>query len=71
MDKLFYVYIITNKPFGTLYTGMTNDLARRMFEHKSGLIEGFSKKYNLKSLVYYEPHATHDEAFTREHQIKK
>ena len=45
MEKSFWVYIITDKPYGTLYVGVTNDLPRRIYEHKSGLYKGFSKKY--------------------------
>jgi putative endonuclease len=52
--KQYYVYIIANKMRGTLYIGMTNDIARRISEHKNELIDGFSKKYSLDKLVYYE-----------------
>ena len=51
--KKYYVYIM-NSPSGTIYTGMTNDLHRRVFEHKNKLIEGFTKKYNVTRLAYYE-----------------
>ena len=54
MEKSYYVYIITNKKDGTLYIGVTSDLLRRIHEHKNKLVEGFSKKYNLTKLVYYE-----------------
>ncbi len=64
------VYIITNHRHGTLYTGVTSNLARRMFEHREGLIDGFSKKYALKSLVWYETQETMVAAITREKQIK-
>ena len=47
----YYVYMMTNKRNGTLYTGMTNDLIRRAYEHKAGILEGFTKKYGLKMLV--------------------
>jgi len=66
-----YVYILTNQPYGTLYIGQTNNLARRMLEHKNGLIDGFSKKYGLKTLVYYEAYENPTEAFTRERQLKE
>jgi len=68
-SKQYYVYILTNNS-GTLYTGVTNDLVRRVFEHKNQLVEGFTKRYNLKYLVYYE--ATNDvhSAIAREKQIK-
>ncbi len=67
--KQYYVYILTNKS-GTLYTGMTNDLRRRIYEHKKGLIEGFAKKYNIKRLVYFESSTSVHTAITREKQIK-
>ncbi len=66
-----YVYIITNKPFGTLYTGVTSDLARRIYEHKYKLVDGFSKRYGLSVLVYYETHDSIEVAIAREKQIKK
>ena len=70
MDKQYCVYIITNIANSVLYTGVTNDLKRRIVEHKEGLIEGFSKRYNLYKLIYYE--TTNDilSAITREKQIK-
>ena len=64
------VYIITNHRHGTLYTGVTSNLARRMYEHRKGLIEGFSKRYDLKTLIWYEVHDTMAAAITREKQIK-
>ena len=69
-DHNYYVYLITNKNNTVLYTGVTNNLARRVFEHKNKLTKGFSSKYNLDKLVYYE-HFTHIiEAIAREKQIK-
>jgi putative endonuclease len=67
--KQYYVYIMTNRS-KTLYTGVTNDLLRRAYEHKNKMVEGFTKKYNITRLVYYED--THDveEAIAREKQIK-
>ncbi|MDD3181391.1 MAG: GIY-YIG nuclease family protein [Alphaproteobacteria bacterium] len=70
MEKRSWVYIITDKPYGTLYTGVTSDLARRIWEHKTGVYPGFSKKYGLKCLVYYEEYSTIDEAIHREKCIK-
>ncbi len=64
------VYIITNHRHGTLYTGVTSNLARRMYEHREGLVDGFSKKYDLKMLIWYEVHDTMITAITREKQIK-
>jgi putative endonuclease len=66
----FYVYIITNKPNGILYTGMTNNLARRIYEHRAEQVPGFSKKYGLKILVYAEEFPTAIEAIQREKNIK-
>ncbi len=68
--KQYYVYILTNKTNKVLYIGVTNDLVRRMYEHKNKLVEGFTKKYNLRKLIYIE--ATHDikSAITREKQLK-
>ncbi len=66
----YYVYFITNSLNTVLYTGMTNDLARRLFEHESGEVEGFSKKYNLYKLVYYEAYDNAELAILREKQIK-
>ncbi len=62
----FYVYIITNKPNGILYTGVTNDIARRMYEHRERMVEGFSSKYSLTRLVYVEEYPTAAEAIHRE-----
>ena len=67
--KQYYVYIMTNKS-RTLYTGVTNNLRRRVFEHKHHLIDGFTKKYNITKLVYYEETNDIREAIAREKQIK-
>jgi putative endonuclease len=67
----YYVYILANKPNGTLYIGMTNDLQRRIFEHKSGEIEGFTQKYEVKKLMYFEVFKEVNEAISREKNIKK
>ena len=64
------VYIVCDKRHGTLYTGVTSDLARRIWAHRSGTAEGFTKRYGLKLLVWYERHATMEGAITREKQIK-
>jgi len=66
----FYVYIISNKKNGTLYIGMTNNMERRMYQHKNGIIDGFSKKYDLKELVYCEFHQYVHDAIKREKQLK-
>ena len=67
----YFVYIITNKNNGVLYTGVTNNLERRMYEHKNKLIDGFTKKYNVCKLVYYECYTEAYIAISREKQIKK
>ncbi len=67
--KNYYVYIMTNLS-GTLYTGVTNNLVRRVQEHKNKLIEGFTKKYNITRLVYFEVFNNIEDAIRREKQIK-
>ncbi|MGQ0527884.1 MAG: GIY-YIG nuclease family protein [Alphaproteobacteria bacterium] len=64
------VYILANERNGTLYTGVTSDLVQRIGQHKSGQIDGFSKKYNCKMLVFYEVHETMESAITREKALK-
>ena len=71
MREGFWVYIVADKPFGTLYVGVTNDLARRAGEHREGRFKGFTQKYGLKTLVYCEEYATAWEAIAREKRIKK
>jgi putative endonuclease len=66
----YYVYIMTS-PTGTLYTGTTNNLERRVYEHKQKLIEGFTKKYNVTRLVYFEETGDVHAALAREKQIKR
>ena len=65
------VYILASKRNGTLYTGVTSDLVKRVWEHKQRLAEGFTKKYGVHHLVYYELHADIESAIIREKQIKK
>ncbi|MBZ0201154.1 MAG: GIY-YIG nuclease family protein [Ignavibacteriaceae bacterium] len=69
--KQYYVYILASKKNGTLYIGVTNDLVRRSYEHREGLIEGFTKKYNIKTLVYYEVFIDIHEAIHREKALEK
>ena len=71
MDKQFYVYILASKRNGTLYTGVTSIITERIWQHKNDMVEGFTKKYNVKILVYYEVHDNADSAINREKQIKK
>ncbi|MDO6675144.1 GIY-YIG nuclease family protein [Tenacibaculum sp. 1B UA] len=67
----YYIYIITNKKDGVLYIGVTNNLERRIFEHKNKLVKGFSSKYNLDKLIYFEEHQFIKEAIKREKNMKK
>ena len=69
--KNFYVYILSSKRNGTLYTGITSNLLKRVYEHKHRLVEGFTKKYKVHSLVWYEVHESAESAIMREKQIKK
>lgn len=65
------VYILASRRNGTLYTGVTSDLIKRLYEHRNGLIEGFTKDYGVKRLVWFEPHDSMDSAILREKRIKK
>jgi putative endonuclease len=67
---MFYIYFVTNKQFNVLYIGVTNNLIRRVYEHKNKLTEGFTKKYNTNRLVYFETHETIEAAIAREKKIK-
>jgi putative endonuclease len=71
MPKTYYVYILASKRNGTLYIGVTNDLARRSLEHRDALVPGFTKKYGVKMLVYYEAFGDIDAAIHRESRLKK
>ena len=66
-----YVYMMASKKNGTLYVGVTSDLVKRVYEHKQGIVDGFTKKYDIHQLVWYEYHAAISEAILRERQIKK
>ena len=70
MKNQYYVYIMTNKNNTVLYTGITNDLKRRAYEHKEKIAEGFTKQYNITKLVYYEVFQDSYHAIQREKQIK-
>ena len=65
-----WIYIITNKPNGILYLGVTNNIQRRIWEHREGILPGFTKRYGLKRLVYVERHATISAAIQRERNMK-
>jgi putative endonuclease len=69
--KQFYVYILCSERNGTLYTGVTSDLIKRVYQHKNDLTDGFTKHYGVHHLVWYEVHASAEAAITREKQIKK
>jgi putative endonuclease len=69
--KDYFVYILASKIGGTLYIGVTNDLVRRVYGHRQKLAEGFTKKYDVSNLVYYEAHSDIEAAITREKQLKK
>ncbi len=66
----FWVYILASRPGGTLYVGVTNDLIRRIFQHREGLVPGFTKRYGIRMLVYYERHDTVMAAIQREKNVK-
>ena len=71
MNKVFAVYVLASRRNGTLYIGMTNDLVRRIWEHKSGQVPVFTKRYKVHSLVYYEFHENAESAIVREKQMKE
>jgi putative endonuclease len=66
----YWVYILASKPGGALYVGVTNSLVRRVYEHREALADGFTKRYVIKALVYFEPHETIAAAPQREKNIK-
>lgn len=66
----YYVYILTNKTHSTLYIGVTNNIVRRLYEHKNGLVEGFTKRYNVHKLIYLEETSDVNSAISREKQLK-
>jgi len=67
---MYFVYILTNKSDSVMYIGVTNDLIRRVYEHKSKQVDGFTKKYNVNKLVYYEEYNNASDAISREKQLK-
>ena len=68
---IYYVYILTNKSNKVMYIGITNDLERRLYEHKNEQIEGFTKKYHVHKLVYFEEYSEINDAISREKQLKR
>jgi len=70
-DKTYCVYILSSQKNGTLYVGVTNNLAKRVWEHKNKKVDGFTKKYEILHLVYFELHNNSESAIQREKQIKK
>jgi len=71
VSKTYFVYIMASGRNGTLYIGVTNDIGRRAFEHHQGLVDGFTKKYGVKQLLWYEAHEDIHEAIRRESLVKK
>jgi putative endonuclease len=69
--RQYFVYILANRRYGVLYVGVTNDLVRRMFEHKHKLADGFTKKHGVVQLVYFEQYSSIDEARARERSLKR
>ena len=70
-DRTYYVYLLTNCNNKVIYVGITNDLERRIYEHKEKLVKGFTEKYNVNKLVYYEQTPDINAALNREKEIKK
>ncbi len=71
MTMAFFVYIVASKRNGTLYIGMTDDLLKRAWQHRHGVISGFTRDHSVKSLVWYEAHESRVAAIVRERQMKK
>lgn len=71
MDRASYVYMLASECYGTLYVGVTSDLVKRIWQHREGLADGFTKKYKVKRLVWFETHGDIIEAISREKQLKK
>jgi putative endonuclease len=71
MEKRFFVYIMTNEKYGTLYVGVTSDIIKRTWEHRNQVVRGFTDKYNLDKLVYYEIHETAESAIRREKRLQR
>ena len=68
---MYYVYILTNKTNAVMYIGVTNNLQRRLYEHKNKLVDGFTQRYNVHKLVYFEQYSEINDALAREKQLKR
>lgn len=71
MDKPSYVYMLASRRYGTLYLGVTSNLIKRVWEHREGVVDGFTRQYQVKHLVWYETHCDIHAAISREKQLKK
>jgi len=71
MEKRFWIYILASKPYGVLYIGVTSDLIKRIYQHRTEAADGFTKEYHVKKLVYFEEYADAENAITREKRLKK
>jgi putative endonuclease len=71
MEKHFFVYMVASRPRGTLYIGVTSNLPKRVWEHREKAVPGFTKRYGVGRLVWYEPHDSAEGAITREKQMKE
>lgn len=71
MEKRFFVYMLASRPRGTIYIGVTSNLAKRVWEHKEKVVPGFTAKYDVERLVWFEAHDTAESAITREKQMKE
>ena len=69
--KTFWVYIMADKPYGVLYIGVTSDLIKRVYQHKEAMVDGFTKQYHVKRLVYFEEYMDAESAIVREKRLKK
>ena len=70
-EHSYWVYILASRLGGALYIGVTNDLVRRIYQHRAGLVAGFTKEYSVRRLVYFEPHTDIEEAIRREKRLKR
>jgi putative endonuclease len=71
IERSYWVYILASRISGTLYVGVTNNLVRRIYEHRNGLVDGFTKKYHVHRLVYFEQYSDIETAITREKRLKR